>query len=118
LSDIEEFSDTPQSDLSENEITDILIFNVLEIIPSKINLSQSEKNIFSNKDKQDNSIQALFNYVVKKAEVPITSIFRISEISKTFKPFKLVIDKLKTNLNKNKPFKFSNKEASSIFSAK
>ncbi|GES94524.1 hypothetical protein GLOIN_2v1877063 [Rhizophagus clarus] len=45
LGDIEEFSYTPQSDLPENEITDIPIFNVLEIIPLKIILSQPKKNI-------------------------------------------------------------------------
>ncbi|CAG8575457.1 5275_t:CDS:2, partial [Scutellospora calospora] len=38
LSDIKEFSDTPQSDLPENETADIPIFNILEILintPSK-----------------------------------------------------------------------------------
>ncbi len=51
-------------------------------------------------DKQDNLIQALFDYVVEETEVLIISTFKISEIFKTTKTFKLfesVIDKSKTN---------------------
>ncbi|RIB16086.1 hypothetical protein C2G38_2190954 [Gigaspora rosea] len=63
LGDIEEFSDIPQSDLPENETTDIPIFNKA--------------------DKQKNLTQALFDYMVKKAEAPVASISGTSETSKT-----------------------------------
>ncbi|CAG8775321.1 6986_t:CDS:2, partial [Cetraspora pellucida] len=62
LDDIEEFFDTPQPDLPENETTNIPIFNVPEFIPPKIILPQAEKNLSpSDKkaDKQKNLIQAL-----------------------------------------------------------
>ncbi|RIA82627.1 hypothetical protein C1645_835052 [Glomus cerebriforme] len=88
LGDLEEFSDIPQDDLPENETTDIPIFNVPEIIPPKIILHHSEKNTPSlstskNKkaDKQDDSFQALFDYVA--TEVPVASISGTSETSKT-----------------------------------
>ncbi|PKK59046.1 hypothetical protein RhiirC2_795392, partial [Rhizophagus irregularis] len=92
LGDIEEFSDIPQDDLPENETTDIPIFNVLEIIPSKIIPHHPEKNTSSlstskNKkaDKQDDSSQALFDYVA--TEVPVVSISGTSETSKTSELF-------------------------------
>jgi len=53
---MKEFSDISQPDLLENEIANIPIFNMLEIILSKIILSQLEKytsssSILINKDK-------------------------------------------------------------------
>ncbi len=67
---MEEFSDIPQADLSENKITDIPIFNVSEIIPLKIILHHLEKNTpppstskDKKVDKQDDLTQALFDYV-------------------------------------------------------
>ncbi len=48
---MEEFSDTSQSNLPENEVTDISVFNVPEIILQKIIPSQSEKNISPPSDK-------------------------------------------------------------------
>ncbi|CAG8766970.1 365_t:CDS:10 [Cetraspora pellucida] len=71
LDDIEEFSDTPQPDLPENETTDIPIFNVPEFIPPKIILPQTEKNLSpSNKkaDKQKNLTQALSELKIDQLE--------------------------------------------------
>ncbi|GET02684.1 hypothetical protein GLOIN_2v1877063 [Rhizophagus clarus] len=45
LSDIEEFSDISQVDLPINKTTDIPIFNMPEIIPPKIILSQPKENL-------------------------------------------------------------------------
>ncbi|EXX62999.1 uncharacterized protein OCT59_029968 [Rhizophagus irregularis] len=93
LSDIEEFSDIPQPDLSENEIADIPIFNVPEtvlegpIILQKIILPQPKKNLHprgKKANKQDNSTQALFDYIVEQAKVPITSTSRTFETSNLF----------------------------------
>jgi len=86
---MEEFSDIPQPDLSKNETTDILIFNVLENIPPKIILSQSEKNTpFSstNKDKQDGGVQALFDYVAEDTCASVTSSSKMAKISKVIDP--------------------------------
>jgi len=87
---MEEFSDIPQADLSENKITDIPIFNVSEIIPLKIILHHLEKNTpppstskDKKVDKQDDLTQALFDYVSEQAEVSVASISGIFETSKT-----------------------------------
>ncbi|PKY59484.1 hypothetical protein RhiirA4_482268 [Rhizophagus irregularis] len=94
IGDMEEFSDIPQPVLPENEITDILISNVPEIIPPKIIPTLPEKNtpppsISKNKkaDKQDNLIQALFDYIT--GEVPVTSTSGTSKASKTSETIKL-----------------------------
>src|ERR1044072_1221210 len=78
LGDLEEFSDIPQpealkaDELPANEATDIPIFNVPETIPPKIILSQPEKDLLprgKKADKQDDSTQALFDYVAEQSEV-------------------------------------------------
>ncbi|RGB22450.1 hypothetical protein C1646_776084 [Rhizophagus diaphanus] len=105
---MEEFSDTPikdilQSNLPENESTDIPIFNVPEIIPPKIILTLPErqadrKNAPPSKDKkadkQDESTQLLFNYVAEDIHALVTSTSGTSETSKTIE---LMIDELETN---------------------
>ena len=72
LDDIKEFFDTPQPNLSKNEIADISIFNVSEIISPKIILTLSEKNMSPSnisKDKKVNKksdlIQDFFNYMTE-----------------------------------------------------
>jgi hypothetical protein len=103
LGDMEEFSNIPefakvnlpQDNLPENKTTDIPIFNAPEIIiPPKIIPPQSEKNTPSpntNKkdkkaDKQDESIQALFDYVAEDTHAPVVSTSGTSETSKTAEP--------------------------------
>ncbi|PKY39794.1 hypothetical protein RhiirA4_415327 [Rhizophagus irregularis] len=87
---MEEFSDIPQPDLPENETADIPIFNVPEMvlegptILQKIIPSQPEKNLrprSKKANKQDDSTQALFNYIVEQAKVPIASTSKTSETS-------------------------------------
>ncbi|GES81463.1 hypothetical protein GLOIN_2v1877063 [Rhizophagus clarus] len=73
LGDMEEFSDISQSNLYTNKTTDIPVFNMPEIIPLKIILSQPEENL----PPRD-----------KKAELSITSTSGISESSKTSKHIK------------------------------
>src|SRR6266498_2083232 len=80
LSDIEEFSDTPQPNLPENETADIPIFNVPEIIPPKIILTLPEKNTpppntskDKKADKKSDVTQDLFDYVTEQTEAPVTS---------------------------------------------
>jgi len=86
LGDIEEFSDISQPEVLKadeflaNEATDIPIFNVPEIIPSKIILHHPEKNTpppstskDKKADKQDDSTQTLFDYVTEKTEAPVAS---------------------------------------------
>ena len=70
LGDMEEFFETPQDELPANKTTNILIFNVPEIISPKIILTLSEKNtplpnINKDKkvDKQGNLTQDLFDYI-------------------------------------------------------
>src|SRR6266542_4320434 len=85
---MEEFSDIPQLNLPENETTDIPIFNVPEITPSKIAPPQLEKKLLprdKKANKQDDLTQALFDYVVEQAEVPIASTSRIFEESNFLK---------------------------------
>ncbi|CAG8499115.1 16872_t:CDS:2 [Cetraspora pellucida] len=85
LNDIEEFSNTPQSDLSKNKTTNMLIFNVPEFIPSKIITSQAEKNLSPSdkkEDKQKNLTQALFDYMKEEAEAPVASTSGTSKTSK------------------------------------
>ncbi|GES83164.1 hypothetical protein GLOIN_2v1877063 [Rhizophagus clarus] len=95
LGDIKEFSDIPQPDLPENKTTDIPIFNVPEIIPPKIILTLPErqadrKNAPPSKDKkadkQDDSTQALFNYVAEDIHALVTSTSGIFETSKIAEP--------------------------------
>jgi hypothetical protein len=102
LGDMEEFSDIPefakvnlpQDDLPENKTTDIPIFNAPEIIiPPKIIPPQSEKNTPSpstkkdkKADKQDESTQALFDYVAEDTHAPVASTSGTSETSKTPEP--------------------------------
>ncbi|RIA79970.1 hypothetical protein C1645_839529, partial [Glomus cerebriforme] len=111
LGDLEEFSDIPQNDLPENETTDISIFNVPETIPQKIIPPQPErhnrvadrKNTPSpntSKDKkasnQDDSTQALFDYMVEDTRTPVASTGpegTTSGTSKTSKPLEPEIDK-------------------------
>ncbi|PKK57454.1 hypothetical protein RhiirC2_721219 [Rhizophagus irregularis] len=109
LGDIEEFSDIPQPDLPENETTDIPIFNVPEIIPLKIIPPQLEKNTPSpniskvrKASNQDDSTQALFDYVGEEAEErqPIASTsgtFEASGTSNISEPPEPAIDKPETN---------------------
>jgi hypothetical protein len=96
LGDMEEFSDIPQDDLPENKTTDIPIFNAPEIIISpKIIPPQPEKSTPSpntkkdkKADKQDESTQALFDYVVEDA-LPVASSSKTVEISKVIDPASL-----------------------------
>src|SRR5207253_9911802 len=115
LGDIEEFSDTPQADVSPNETTDIPIFNVPETISPKIIPPQPEKNasLSSNKkaDKQDDSTQTLFDYVAEQAKAPIASTSGTSEISKTSELSEPLIDKPEAS-KPSKSIEPSNKEAS------
>ena len=105
LSDIKEFSDTPQADVSPNETTDISIFNMLEIIPSKIISPQPVNNSsLPSKDNQNKSIQDFFDYVIKDIHTPVASTSEASGISKTFKIPEPVIDKPETSkLSDSKP---------------
>ncbi|GBC10464.1 hypothetical protein RclHR1_09650006 [Rhizophagus clarus] len=101
LGDMEEFSDIPQDDLPKNETTDIPIFN-----PSP---NTSKDKEVSN---QDDSTQALFNYVTEDIRAPVTS---ISGTSKTSKRPELIISEPETiklsesnkpiNKNTNMPLK-------------
>ncbi|PKC55796.1 hypothetical protein RhiirA1_402626 [Rhizophagus irregularis] len=113
LGDIEEFSDTLQDDIStnkgsQNETTDIPIFNVPETILQKIIPPQPEchnrvadrKNKPSpntSKDKkasnQDDSTQALFDYMTEDTRTLVVSTSGTSETSKRPEP---VIGKLET----------------------
>ncbi|PKY58576.1 hypothetical protein RhiirA4_480603 [Rhizophagus irregularis] len=90
LGDMEEFSDISQPDLPENETADIPIFNVPETvlegptISQKIIPPQPEKNLRprgKKVNKQDDSTQALFDYVIEHAKVPIASTSKTSETS-------------------------------------
>ncbi|PKY59747.1 hypothetical protein RhiirA4_482753 [Rhizophagus irregularis] len=107
LGDMEEFSDIPQPEAlkaddiptnkgSQNETTDIPIFNVPETIPQKIISPLPEENLSlrdKKADKHDDSTQTLFDYVSEQAEVPIASTSRTSETSNPPEP---VIDKPKS----------------------
>ncbi len=99
LSDMEEFSDIPQPDLPKNETTDIFIFNMPEMalegstILQKIIPLQPEKNTpLSNTkkdkkaDKQDESTQALFDYVAEDTRVLVDSSSKTAKISKVINP--------------------------------
>jgi phage/plasmid-associated DNA primase len=95
LGDMEEFSDIPQPDLPENRTTDVPIFNAPEIIPPKIIPPQLEKNTSPSNnskdkkaDKQDESTQALFDYVAEDAP-PVASSSKPVEISKVIDPASL-----------------------------
>ncbi|PKK47583.1 hypothetical protein RhiirC2_803658, partial [Rhizophagus irregularis] len=90
---MEEFSDIPQPDLPENEATDIPIFNVPEITsppqPEKSTLppiTSKEKKA----DNQDDSTQALFDYMAEDTRAPVASTSRTFEVSE---PPKIVLDK-------------------------
>ncbi|CAG8601862.1 3268_t:CDS:2 [Funneliformis caledonium] len=110
LDDIKEFSNIPQpealmaDEFLANKTTDIPIFNVPEIIPPKIIPPHPEKNtpspsISKDKkgDKQDDSTQTLFDYVVEKTEAPVTSTSRTSETIKASELSEPVIDKSETS---------------------
>ncbi|PKB95305.1 hypothetical protein RhiirA5_386097 [Rhizophagus irregularis] len=102
LGDMEEFSDTLQDDIptnkgSQNETTDIPIFNVPETIPQKVIPPRPKKNTsLSNTSKdrkasnQDESTQLLFDYVAEDTRAPVAS---TSGTSKTSKPPEQVMDK-------------------------
>ncbi|EXX53048.1 hypothetical protein RirG_247620 [Rhizophagus irregularis DAOM 197198w] len=102
LGDMEEFSDTLQDDIptnkgSQNETTDIPIFNVPETIPQKVIPPRPKKNTpLSNTSKdrkasnQDESTQLLFDYVAEDTRAPVAS---TSGTSKTSKPPDQVMDK-------------------------
>jgi hypothetical protein len=114
---MDEFSDIPQPDLPENETTDIPIFNVPETIPQKIILPQPEKNTPSpntSKDKkasnQNDSTQALFDYVTEDTRAPVASTSGTSKTSKRPEP---VIDEPETSKSP-KPIKSSNEVSSAI----
>ncbi len=96
---MEEFSDIPQPDLPKNETTDIFIFNMPEMalegstILQKIIPLQPEKNTpLSNTkkdkkaDKQDESTQALFDYVAEDTRVLVDSSSKTAKISKVINP--------------------------------
>ncbi len=115
---MEEFSDTSQADISYNKTADIPIFNTSEIISSKTALPQPVKNAppLSDKgkkaDNQDDSTQALFDYMAEQVEIPVASTSKTFEESKSLEtiiptdkevPSELVIDKPETSLNENKP---------------
>ncbi|PKK55266.1 hypothetical protein RhiirC2_802880 [Rhizophagus irregularis] len=68
---MEEFSDIPQDDLSENEITDIPIFNVPETIPQKIIPPQPKRHK-----------RALFDYVTENTCALVALTSGTSETSK------------------------------------
>ena len=97
LGDMKEFSDIPTNKGSQNETTDIPIFNVPETISQKIIPSQPKKNTLlpnTGKDRkasnQDKSTQNLFDFVAKDIHVPVTS---TSGTSETSKPPKQVMNK-------------------------
>src|SRR5581483_8205663 len=109
LGDMEEFSDTPQDELPANEATDIPIFNIPEtifqkIIPPQTKMSTPSPN--TSKDKkasnQDDSTQALFDYVTEDTRALVASTSGTSDTSKRPEP---VIDKPETIelLESNKP---------------
>ncbi|PKK57925.1 hypothetical protein RhiirC2_720896 [Rhizophagus irregularis] len=125
LGDIEEFSDIPQDDLPENETTDIPIFNVPETIPQKIILPQPERHNRvadrknkplpnTSKDKkasnQDDSTQALFDYVAEDTRALVAPTSGTSETSKRPEP---VIDEPET-CKSPKSIKSSNEVSSAI----
>ncbi|GBC12518.1 highly derived D5-like helicase-primase [Rhizophagus irregularis DAOM 181602=DAOM 197198] len=135
LSDMEEFSDIPQDDLPENETTDIPIFNVPETvlegptIPQKIIPPQPErhnrvadrKNKLSpntSKDKkasnQDDSTQALFDYMAEDTRALVAPTSGTSETSKRPEP---VIDEPET-CKSPKSIKSSNEVSSTILLAR
>ncbi len=69
LGDIKEFFDISQDDLrSQNEPTDIPIFNVPKKVPLNFISPQSEENFplrDKKADKQDDLTQILFDYMVE-----------------------------------------------------
>ena len=108
LGDIENFSDIAQTDLPENETTNISIFNVLEIIISpKIISPHLENNISlpntskdKKADKKSDVTQDLFDYVTKQTEVPVASTDPkgiTSDTSETSKTPESVIDEYETS---------------------
>ncbi|GBC00355.1 hypothetical protein RclHR1_38230001 [Rhizophagus clarus] len=128
LDDIEEFSDTLQDDIptnkgSQNETTDIPIFNVPEtvlegptiyqnIIPFQPKKNTPPPN--TSKDKkasnQDDLIQALFDYMAEDTCALVAPTSGTSETSKRPEP---VIDKPET-CKSPKPIKSSNEVSSAI----
>ncbi|GET59872.1 highly derived D5-like helicase-primase [Rhizophagus irregularis DAOM 181602=DAOM 197198] len=135
LGDMEEFSDIPQDDLPENETTDIPIFNVPEMvlegptIPQKIILPQSERHnrVADRKNKpspntskdnkasnQDDSTQALFDYMAEDTRAPVAPTSGTSETSKRPEP---VIDEPET-CKSPKSIKSSNEVSSTILLAR
>ncbi|PKY33489.1 hypothetical protein RhiirB3_394844 [Rhizophagus irregularis] len=135
LDDMEEFSDIPQDDLPENETTDIPIFNVPETvlegptIPQKIIPPQPERHNRvadrknkpspnTSKDKkasnQDDSTQALFDYMAEDTRAPVAPTSGTSETSKRPEP---VIDEPET-CKSPKSIKSSNEVSSTILLAR
>jgi len=104
VGNIKEFFDIPQPDLPKNETADIPIFNMPEIILQKIISPQPIKNTSSpstskdkKADKQDDSTQILFDYMVEKTEAPVTSTSETFKTTKASEPSKPVIDKPETS---------------------
>ncbi|GES78690.1 highly derived D5-like helicase-primase [Rhizophagus clarus] len=142
LGDMKEFSDIPQADLPENETTDIHILNVPETVlegptisqkiippqPERHNRVADRKNTPSpntSKDKkasnQDDSTQALFDYMAEDTRAPVASTGpegTTSGTSETSKPLEPEIDKPKVS----KPSKYikpsSNELSSTILLAR
>ncbi|PKY60020.1 hypothetical protein RhiirA4_483257 [Rhizophagus irregularis] len=109
VGDIEEFSDIPQpkapkaDELPTNESTEIPVFNIPEITPSKMAPPQPEKKV----DKWDNTTQNLFDHM--RDEEPVTSTSGTSETSKPLEP---VINKPEVS-KPSKSIKPSSNEVSS-----
>src|ERR1051325_3674704 len=116
LGDIEEISDIPQDELPANEGTDIPIFNVPEAPPKTIPTTPSKEKIVPppSKDKkasnQDDSTQALFDYVTEDTRAPVALTSGTSETSKRPEP---VIDEPET-CKSPKSIKSSNEVSSAI----
>ena len=104
---MEEFSDIPQLDLPENGTTDIPIFSVAEIISPKIIPPQPEKKLpprDKKVNKQDDSTQALFNYLTEDTRAPVTSTSGTSGTFETSKTSEPIIDELEiSKLFNSKP---------------
>src|SRR5207248_2858014 len=101
--------------------TDIPIFNVPEITPSKIAPLQPEKKLpprDKKADKQDDSTQALFNYLTEDTRAPVASTSGISGAFETSKTPESLINKPKvskppeSNKSSNEVMNLSPKETS------